>query len=89
MKITIDIDCTPEEARTFLGLPDVQPMQRAMMRQLEERMAQALSATDPEVLMKTWLPVSLQGLEQIQKLFWAQFAGVVDAPRGKGKGSSD
>ena len=23
MKITVDIDCTPEEARTFMGLPDV------------------------------------------------------------------
>ena len=23
MKITVDIDCTPEEARRFLGLPDV------------------------------------------------------------------
>ena len=23
MKITIEVDCTPEEARSFLGLPDV------------------------------------------------------------------
>ena len=23
MKVNIEIDCTPEEARTFLGLPDV------------------------------------------------------------------
>ena len=23
MKITIDVDCSPEEARAFLGLPDV------------------------------------------------------------------
>lgn len=23
MKITIEIDCTPEEARSFMGLPDV------------------------------------------------------------------
>ena len=26
MKITVDVDCTPEEARAFLGLPDVKPM---------------------------------------------------------------
>ena len=31
MKIKIDVDCTPQEARAFLGLPDVAPMQKAMM----------------------------------------------------------
>jgi hypothetical protein len=30
MKVHIDIDCTPEEARTFFGLPDLQPMQEAV-----------------------------------------------------------
>jgi hypothetical protein len=31
MKITIDIDCTPGEARAFLGLPDVAPLQAEVM----------------------------------------------------------
>ena len=31
MKVTVNVECTPEEARTFLGLPDVQPMQEAVM----------------------------------------------------------
>jgi hypothetical protein len=53
MKITVNIDCTPEEARAFFGLPDVAPMQ----------------ATMPEALMKTWLPASLQGMEELQKMF--------------------
>ena len=35
MKVTVDIDCTPEEARTFFGLPDVKPMQKAMMNLCE------------------------------------------------------
>ena len=34
MKIRIDIDCTPEEARAFLGLPDVAPMHKAMMGEI-------------------------------------------------------
>src|SRR3546814_5754491 len=37
MKITVNVDCTPEEARRFLGLPDVQPLQEAVMRQMQER----------------------------------------------------
>ncbi len=73
MKFTVDVDCTPEEARTFLGLPDVKPMQEAIMRQVEERMKQALSAMDPETMMKTWMPAGIQGMEQLQKMFWSQF----------------
>ena len=38
MKVTVNVDCTPEEARTFLGLPDVQPMQKAMLAEMEKRM---------------------------------------------------
>ena len=31
LKITIDIDCTPDEARQFMGLPDVKPLQAAVL----------------------------------------------------------
>lgn len=75
MKISVDIDCTPEEARTFLGLPDVKPMQEAMMTQIQERMSTSLLAMEPETILKTWLPAGVQGMEQLQKMFWAQFAG--------------
>ena len=83
MKITIDVDCTPEEARTFLGLPDVQPMQAAMMQTVQERMQQALDSTDPEALMKTWLPIGIGAAEQIQKMFWAAAAGAADGVNKK------
>ena len=74
MKVTIDIDCTPEEARAFLGLPDVAPLQATLMKEIEDRMRAALRGTDPEVLFKTWLPASLQGWEQMQA-FWRGMAG--------------
>ena len=72
MKINLDIDCTPEEARTFFGLPDVKPLQEAMMAEIEERMRANLAAMDPETLMKTWVPANIQGFEQVQKSFWNQ-----------------
>ena len=75
MKIRIDIDCTPAEARGFLGLPDVAPLQAEMMTAVQERMMKALAGMDPEALMKIWLPAGTQGLEQMQKAFWEQFAG--------------
>jgi len=75
MKVTIDIDCTPEEARVFLGLPDVQPVQQAVMAALQDRMVKNIQAMDPEALFKAWVPAGVQGLEQVQKMFWNQFTG--------------
>ncbi|HEX9449572.1 MAG TPA: DUF6489 family protein [Dongiaceae bacterium] len=73
MKVKIDLECTPEEARTFFGLPDVQPMQKAMMQEMQDRLMSAVKGTDAETLMKTWMPAGVAGLEQMQKLFWQQF----------------
>ncbi len=72
MKINFDIECTPEEARSFLGLPDVKPMQEKMMIEVEERMKANLSAMEPDAMIKTWMPAGVQGMEQLQKMFWAQ-----------------
>jgi hypothetical protein len=75
MKISIDIECTPEEARVFMGLPDVKPMQDEMMREMSEKMRSAVTAIGPEEAMRMWLPASTQALEQFQKIF-AQFYGL-------------
>ncbi len=72
MKVNFDIECTPEEARRFLGLPDLGPMQERMMKELEERMAENLRALDPETLVKTWMPMTMQGWGEMQKMFWSQ-----------------
>ncbi len=75
MKVKIDIDCTPEEARTFMGLPDVKPMQEKMMKEVEDRMRANLQAMDPETMFKIWLPAGMQSFEQMQKMFWSQMSG--------------
>ena len=88
MKVTIDIECTPEEARTFLGLPDVQPMQRALLDQLQDRMSKNLAKMDPESMLRTWLPAGMQNLEQIQKFFWNQVSSAMrttSSPRTTGE----
>ncbi|MCB9982904.1 MAG: hypothetical protein H6861_04400 [Rhodospirillales bacterium] len=72
MKVTFDIDCTPEEARKFLGLPDVAPMQEAMMKELQDKMSENVKAMDPETMMKTWFPTAMQNMSDMQKMFWGQ-----------------
>jgi len=73
MKITVDIDCTPQEARTFLGLPDVEKMQEVVMKELQAKMLENIASLDADNMMKTWLPAGIQGMEQMQKMFWSQF----------------
>jgi hypothetical protein len=72
MKVTVNVECTPEEARAFMGLPDVKPMQDALMADLEQRLRANMQAMSPETMLNTWLPASLQGAEQLQKMFWGQ-----------------
>jgi hypothetical protein len=38
---------------------------------------------DPETLMKTWMPLGVQGLEQAQKMFWAQFGKAAGGDKDK------
>ena len=54
MKINVEIDCTPLEAREFLGLPDVQPMQAAIAEKLQAKMMASLESLSPEGLMQNW-----------------------------------
>lgn len=71
MKITITVDCTPEEARTFLGFPDVSALQQQMMAVFQDHLRQQMSA-DPETVMKTWLGPGFQGLGEMQRNWWQQ-----------------
>jgi Family of unknown function (DUF6489) len=88
MKIKIDIDCTPHEARAFFGLPHLEPMQEAVLGKIQERLIGHLDARDPEALLKLWFPVGLQGFGQMQEQLWKQLMGGLSpraAPRGKAK----
>jgi hypothetical protein len=75
MKFKLDIDCTPAEARAFFGLPDVKALQEALMPEVEQRLRTTLKAMDPEAMLKTWLPATLKGFEQLQQMFFANMPG--------------
>jgi hypothetical protein len=68
MKFKIDIDCTPQEARAFLGLPDVESVQKALGAEIEARMRKALDRMDPERMFEAWMP-AVKGWENVMKAF--------------------
>ena len=74
MKVSVDIDCTPAEAREFFGLPDVRPLQERLMQEMQDQMLTRIRAMQPEEMMKLWLPASMKGFDQMQE-FFSQMAG--------------
>ncbi len=79
MKIKIEIDLTPIEARKFFGLPDVEPMQEALMEQLQGQMSNTMSMMDPEAMLKSWLPMGAQSIENFQRMMWSAAKTAMDA----------
>lgn len=79
MKLNIEIDVTPDEARRVMGLPDVTKLQEKVVAEMEKTMLDAIrTASDPEALLRTWFSWSAQGFEQFQRF-------VADAQRGPRK----
>jgi hypothetical protein len=72
LKISMNVDCTPEEARSFFGLPDLRPMQDAMLAQMQAQIQKTAAGLDPETIFKTLFPQS-ESLGEMQKAFWSQF----------------
>ncbi len=68
MKLHIDLDMTPDEARRVMGLPDVSAMQGRIVAELEKQMMAAIkTSADPEAMLKTWFSWGSQGMEQMQR----------------------
>ncbi len=72
MKINLEIDCTPNEAREFFGLPDLRPMQAAVLARIEAQLLEAASSFSPEGVLKLWFnampQASVQYFESLRRL---------------------
>ncbi|MFA7276993.1 MAG: DUF6489 family protein [Pseudobdellovibrionaceae bacterium] len=76
MRFQINIDCSPEEARQFFGLPDVLPLQQDLMEMVSRRLSDNIQSMEPEALMKTWMPALFQGWSNMQSQFWNQMTSM-------------
>ncbi len=74
MKDNNKIDCSPEEARSFFGLPDVGPLQARFVEEMQARMGEAMAGMEPVALVKNWMEQGMTGFEQWQKA-WLDAGG--------------
>lgn len=75
MKITMTVDCTPEEARTFFGFPNLEKLQDTVLEEMRKRMSAGLAAEDMQALFKLWMPASGKSWQDLQGMFWSGLSG--------------
>ena len=54
MKVTVDFDCTPEEARRFMGLPDLAPVHQAYVERMQKAVSEGVTPEYFSEMMKSW-----------------------------------
>ena len=75
MKITFDIDCTPAEARTFFGLPDLTPLHDVYLDKMKSVMLEGVGPADFEKLARAWMPGIGDSFEHWRQMFLTATSG--------------
>lgn len=73
MKINVEIDCTPAEARAAIGLPDLTPLHDRYVAMVEEAMQGKVPPEMLETMMRGWAPMGEAGLGLWRSLFESGF----------------
>ncbi|RAK59411.1 hypothetical protein DJ021_06120 [Phenylobacterium hankyongense] len=75
MKMTIEVDCTPEEARRFMGLPDVSTLNEHLVGEMQKRIDANMAALSPDELLKNWMAFGAGAQEHFRKLMEVGMSG--------------
>ena len=68
MNISVNIDCTPEEARRFMGLPDLTPLHDLYLDRVRQSMIEGLSPDAIEGMVRAWMPMGEAGMSAWKKM---------------------
>jgi len=83
MRLTINIDVTPQEARAFFGMPDVEPLNEMVIEEMTKRAKDQMDTlADPERLVARWMEMGGKGMDAFQGLIGAAMSAAA-APAKK------
>nr|WP_047167270.1 DUF6489 family protein [Sphingomonas sp. Y57] len=69
MKITVDVDCTPEEARRFMGLPDMSSVHDAYVEKMKKTIEEGVTPDMLDTMMRNWMPMGEAGMNMWRTMF--------------------
>jgi hypothetical protein len=76
MKVTVDVDCTPAEARTFLGLPDVTPIHDKYVKTVLDSFDGIANVEQMETMFKSFSPLGDAGMRLFRQMMDIGMASV-------------
>lgn len=85
MKVRVDIDLTPEEARRFLGLPDVSALQEDVVRYAREQLEKGAEGFDAAAFLRE---TTVGGTRAWQRLMSAAFSKASEAAQAYAAGTA-
>ena len=68
MKIHLEVDCTPEEARRAMGLPDLAPVHDRYVAMLTQTMESGVRPELLEGMMRSWAPMGEAGMQMWRRM---------------------
>ncbi len=83
MQVNVTVDCTPEEARRFLGLPDVSQANEIYGKALADAMKGVGSFDQLQEMAKQIAPMGQFGLKLFQQML--ESGAAMSGATGKGK----
>lgn len=90
MKVNVEVECSPEEARRFLGLPDVTKANEVYVDALTNAMQGAGNFDQLNELTKQIAPMGQMGLKLFQQFLESGVAMAMTAGSGgSGKSKKD
>jgi hypothetical protein len=84
MKFEVTVECSPEEARRFIGLPDVTPLNEAMVREMTNRMESNMQMMSPDAMMRSWMAIGGQAQEALMGLMTSAATGAAKGYKSGG-----
>lgn len=74
MKVNVEFDCTPEEMRRLVGLPDLAPLHDRYMAAVGQTMEGGIRPESVEALVKSWQPMGEAGMALWRRMMEANKA---------------
>lgn len=75
MKVTVNVECSPEEARRFIGLPDVSPLNEMLVAEMTNRMQENIQLMSPDAMLRSWMAVGGQAQDAFLKMMTSTASG--------------
>ncbi len=73
MKFNIEVDCSPEEVRRLVGLPDLTGVHDVYLDRMKSVMTNGVTPDMLQTMVRNWVPMGGQGVDFVRDLI-GQFA---------------